>query len=95
LFLCLLALDRKKLDLDVLAVGVLKGISLVKVTARDGRDAVKRVVSMSVVVGVVYLGIVFFLFLLFLHPHEFLDDPRYVCKDIGVNLIVVIRGHCR
>lgn len=88
---CLLALDRKQLDLDVLAVGVFKDVSVVKVTARDRRDTVKRVVRVVVAVRVVVLGLLFFL-LLFLHPHEFLDDSCYVCEDIGVDLVVVVRG---
>lgn len=47
---------------------------------------------MVVAVRVVVLGLLFFLLLLFLHPHEFLDDSCYVCKDIGVDLVVVVRG---
>lgn len=69
-----------------------KDVPVVKVTARDRRDAVKRVVCVVVAVRVVVLDLLFFLLLLFLHPHEFLDHSCYVCEDIGVDLVVVVRG---
>ena len=91
LFLCLLLLDGEELDLDVLLVDVLMTFPLVKAT-RDGRDAIERIVGMSVIVIVVVLGSLFLL-VLFLHLHKLLDNPRYVCENIGIDLAVVVRGH--